>query len=81
MLSPYQVTKRIEYLEQEWASMERNLSDEDEREIRAFANDAEVKATAQSAQFSGYLYCDTVGQQMTGCYIHMRFDIPDSYIV
>jgi len=47
------------------------LSDEDEREIRAFANDAEVNGTAQPAPLTGYMYCDTAGQQMTGCYNHM----------
>jgi len=51
--------------------MEIKLSDEDEREIRAFANDAEVNGTAQPALLSAYLCCDTVGQQMTGYCIHM----------
>ena len=72
MLSSYQVTKRIEYLEQKWASMKKKkLSDEEGREICAIANDAEVKGMAQPAQFSGYLHRDTVGQQMTGYCMHM----------
>ena len=56
--------------------MEIKLSDEDEREIRAFANDAEANGTAQRAQFSGYLYGDTVGQQMSGYCIHMALSYP-----
>ena len=57
---PIPGTKRIEYLEQNWASMDIELSDEEEKEIRGFANDAAVKGTAQPAQFSGYLYRDTI---------------------
>ncbi|KAI4948411.1 hypothetical protein J4E91_005833 [Alternaria rosae] len=57
---PIPGTKRINYLEQNLASMDIELSDEDEKEIRAFAYDAAVKGTAQPAQFSGYLYRDTV---------------------
>jgi aryl-alcohol dehydrogenase-like predicted oxidoreductase len=57
---PIPGTKRIKYLEQNWASMDIELSDEEEMEIRAFANDAAVKGTAQPAQFAGYLYRDTV---------------------
>jgi aryl-alcohol dehydrogenase-like predicted oxidoreductase len=56
---PIPGTKRIQYLEQNWTSLEVDLNDEDEKEIRAFAGEAEIKGTAQPAQFAEYLYRDT----------------------
>jgi aryl-alcohol dehydrogenase-like predicted oxidoreductase len=56
---PIPGTKRVNYLEQNWASLEVELSDEEEKEIRAFVEGIEVKGTAQPAQFAGYLYRDT----------------------
>jgi aryl-alcohol dehydrogenase-like predicted oxidoreductase len=56
---PIPGTKRVKYLEQNWASLEIRLSDEDDKEIRAFAGEVEDKGTAQPAQFAGYLYRDT----------------------
>ena len=57
---PIPGTKRIKYLEQNWASLEVQLSDDEEKEIRAFAGEVEVKGTAQPPQFASYLYRDTV---------------------
>jgi aryl-alcohol dehydrogenase-like predicted oxidoreductase len=56
---PIPGTKRVEYLEQNWASLEIQLSDEEEMEIRSFAGEVEVQGTAQPAQFAEYLYRDT----------------------
>ncbi|KAI4923930.1 hypothetical protein J4E85_008087 [Alternaria conjuncta] len=50
-----QGTKRINYLEQNRESMDVGLRDEKDMEIRAFAEDAAVKGTAQPARFSEYL--------------------------
>jgi hypothetical protein len=50
----------VKYLEQNWQSLEIELSEEEEKEVRAFAGEVEVKGTAQPAQFARYLYRDTV---------------------
>ena len=52
---PISGTKRINYLEQNRESMDVGLRDEKDMEIRAFAEDAAVKGTAQPARFSEYL--------------------------
>jgi aryl-alcohol dehydrogenase-like predicted oxidoreductase len=57
---PFPGTKRADYLEQNWASIELHISYEEEKEVRDFVGQVEVKGTAQPAQFAEYLYRDTV---------------------
>jgi aryl-alcohol dehydrogenase-like predicted oxidoreductase len=57
---PIPGTKQVKYLEQNCASAEIELSEEEEKEIRKFVGTADVKGTAQPAQFASYLYRDTV---------------------
>ena len=56
-LVPIQGTKQGRYPEQNWASLEVCLSDDEERGVRGFAGGVEG---AQPERFEGYLYRDTV---------------------
>lgn len=57
---PIPGTKRIRYLQENWGSLGVELSDDEEKEIRAFVGEIEILGTAQPKQFGDYLYRDTV---------------------
>ncbi len=56
---PIPGTKRIQYLEQNWDALNVSLSDEDEAEIRDFAQNVELAGGPVPKAFESYLYRDT----------------------
>ena len=56
---PIPGTKRMKYLEENWASLQINLTDEEEAEIRRFVETAEVAGGPLPPQFEGYNFRDT----------------------
>ncbi|KAI1457001.1 putative aldo-keto reductase [Annulohypoxylon moriforme] len=56
---PIPGTKRVKYLEENWGALDVTLSDEEEREIRAFARDNEVKGSTLPPAFEHHLFKDT----------------------
>jgi aryl-alcohol dehydrogenase-like predicted oxidoreductase len=52
-------TKRMKYREENWSAIEVHLSDEDEKEIRDFVENAEVAGPSLPLQFASYNYTDT----------------------
>ncbi|KAI0018116.1 aldo/keto reductase [Xylariomycetidae sp. FL0641] len=52
-------TKKIRYLEENWAALGIQLSDAEEREVRALAEQAQVAGGIAPPRFMGYLYRDT----------------------
>ena len=56
---PIPGTKKLKYLEENWAALDLSLSDEEEAEIRAFGETAEIAGTSQPSAFADYLYRDT----------------------
>lgn len=56
---PIPGTKRLKYMEENWAALEIDLSDEEEKEIRHFVENAEVAGPSLPPQFSSYNYTDT----------------------
>ncbi len=58
---PIPGTKRLKYLEENWASLKVELSDAEEKEIRAFAKDAEGQIAGESIPpaYADYVYRDT----------------------
>jgi aryl-alcohol dehydrogenase-like predicted oxidoreductase len=59
---PIPGTKKLKYLEENWASLDVYLTDEDELEIRKFVENAEIAGDALPPQFKGYAYTDTVAE-------------------
>jgi aryl-alcohol dehydrogenase-like predicted oxidoreductase len=57
---PIPGTKKLKYLDENWASLDVKLSDEDEAEIRHFVETAEIAGTALPPAFASYAYTDTV---------------------
>ncbi|KFA55146.1 hypothetical protein S40293_08678 [Stachybotrys chartarum IBT 40293] len=57
---PIPGTKRVKYLEENWASRYIELSDEEEKEIRCFLDKAEIAGAALPEQFKDYNFTDTV---------------------
>lgn len=57
---PIPGTKRLKYLQENWASMEIQLTDEEEAEIRNFAENAEIAGGTLPPAFEGYNFRDTV---------------------
>ncbi|KAF7559875.1 hypothetical protein G7046_g4294 [Stylonectria norvegica] len=57
---PIPGTKKIKYLEENWAALNVHLTDAEETEIRSFLESAEIARTAQPAQFASYTFTDTV---------------------
>ncbi|KAI1211430.1 putative aldo-keto reductase [Annulohypoxylon truncatum] len=56
---PIPGTKRVKYLEENWGALDVRLSDEEEREIRAFARENEVKGGTVPPAFEHHLFKDT----------------------
>ena len=57
---PIPGTKKIKYLEQNWASLNVTLSDEEEAEIRAFSDASQIAGGLVPAQNEGMMFGDTV---------------------
>jgi len=55
---PIPGTKKLKYLEENWAPLDVELSDKDEAEIRKFLETGEVAGDALPPQFKGYAYTD-----------------------
>ena len=56
---PIPGTKKMKYLEENWGALGVSLTDEEEAEIRAFAETNEMAGGQIPEQFAGYLYRDT----------------------
>ncbi|KAF2498732.1 Aldo/keto reductase [Lophium mytilinum] len=56
---PIPGTKRLKYLEENWAAVDIKLSDEDEKEIRRFLETADIAGTALPPAFANHAYVDT----------------------
>ncbi|KAI1078632.1 aldo/keto reductase [Whalleya microplaca] len=56
---PIPGTKKLKYLEENWAALEVSLSDAEEAEIRAFAQTAEVAGGVLPPQFEDHRFRDT----------------------
>ncbi|KAK0714727.1 NADP-dependent oxidoreductase domain-containing protein [Lasiosphaeris hirsuta] len=57
---PIPGTKKIKYLEENWASLDIELSDEEEAEVRGFIEKAEIAGHPLPPQFESYSFVDTV---------------------
>ncbi|GAM91537.1 hypothetical protein ANO11243_095890 [Dothideomycetidae sp. 11243] len=57
---PIPGTKRVQYLDENWASLNIQLSNEDELEVRAFLRNAQPAGHYMPAQFMHYIFRDTV---------------------
>lgn len=56
---PIPGTKKLKYLEENWGALDVSLTDEEEAEIRAFAETAELAGSPAPVQFAAYLFRDT----------------------
>jgi aryl-alcohol dehydrogenase-like predicted oxidoreductase len=56
---PIPGTKKIQYLEDNWGALQVNLTDEEEKEIRAFAEKAGLAGGQVPEAFADYIYRDT----------------------
>lgn len=56
---PIPGTKKLKYLEENWAALDVSLTDEEEREIRAFAETTKIAGGSSPAAFEAYFYRDT----------------------
>lgn len=56
---PIPGTKRLKYLEENWASLDVHLTDEEEKEVRKFVETAEIVGTVLPPQFKDYNFRDT----------------------
>ena len=56
---PIPGTKRLKYLEENWAALDVSLSDAEEAEIRAFADSIEIAGGTLPAQFADHYFRDT----------------------
>jgi aryl-alcohol dehydrogenase-like predicted oxidoreductase len=56
---PIPGTKKVKYLEENWGSLDISLTDEEEAEITAFSETAQMAGTGQPAAFASYLFRDT----------------------
>ena len=56
---PIPGTKKLKYLEENWAALDVHLTDDDEREIRRFVETAEIAGHTMPPQFRGYNFRDT----------------------
>ena len=57
---PIPGTKKVKYIEENWAALDVSLTDEEETEIRIFAESAEITGGSNPAAFSHYLFRDTM---------------------
>lgn len=56
---PIPGTRKIKYLEDNWGALQINLTDEEEKEIRAFAETSELAGGLMPEAFAHYIYRDT----------------------
>ena len=56
---PIPGTKKLKYLEENWAALDVHLTDEDEAEIRQFVETAEIAGHSLPPQFASYNFRDT----------------------
>lgn len=56
---PIPGTKQIKYLEENWGALDVVLSDEEEKQIRAFGEVHELAGASQPDAFEAYLFRDT----------------------
>ena len=56
---PIPGTKKLKYLEENWSALDVHLTDEDEAEIRHFAETAEIAGHNLPPQFESYAFRDT----------------------
>jgi aryl-alcohol dehydrogenase-like predicted oxidoreductase len=56
---PIPGTKKLKYVEENWAALDIQLSDEEEKEIRHFVEGNEVAGPYLPPRFAGYNYIDT----------------------
>lgn len=56
---PIPGTRKLKYLEENWGSLDVELTDEEEAEIRRFVETADIAGTVLPPAFAGYDYRDT----------------------
>jgi len=56
---PIPGTKKIKYLEENWAALDVSLTDEEEAEIRAFSEGIQIAGSHTPEQFHSWIYRDT----------------------
>lgn len=56
---PIPGTKKLKYLEENWGALDIYLTDEEDAEIRHFAETAEIAGHYMPPQFEGYAFRDT----------------------
>ena len=56
---PIPGTKRLRYLEENWEAQNIELTDEEEKEIRQFAEENEIAGAVVPEQFASYVFRDT----------------------
>lgn len=56
---PIPGTKQMKYLEENWGALEVSVSDEEEAEIREFAESVEIAGPAAPPRFQSFFYRDT----------------------
>jgi aryl-alcohol dehydrogenase-like predicted oxidoreductase len=56
---PIPGTKKMKYLEENWAALDVNLTDEDEKEVRDFMATREIAGHYMPERFAHYMYRDT----------------------
>ena len=56
---PIPGTKRVNYMEENWGALKMKLSDEEEKGIRHFVENAEIAGPSLPPQFASYNYTDT----------------------
>ena len=59
---PIPGTKRLKYVEENWAALDVHLSADETAEIRSFVESAEVAGPPLPPQFASYNYTDTVAE-------------------
>ncbi|KAL9565405.1 hypothetical protein ACKAV7_010494 [Fusarium commune] len=57
-------TKRIQYFDENWATFDIVLSDEEEAEIRSFVEKADIAGMPLPPAFDGWLFRDTKGESV-----------------
>lgn len=60
---PIPGTKRLKYLEENWAALDVELTDEEEAEIRQFVQTADIAGAPLPAAFASYNYRDTAEEE------------------
>lgn len=53
-------TRRVKYMEENWASLDINLTDDEEAKIRRFVEFVKFAGSSVPPQYEGFLYAETV---------------------